>query len=159
MFFIYYFSSSGVLPRTSSSVNYHIAVDTVPMTAYPSVLVFLVFSHIQSVSSYIVLISFLHKSKSHPSSFTAPSKITTGHNYTLVKKQSRPRLDVRKYSFSQRTINVWNKLSTDCVHASSVKKYYVQEQNRQVTLSMGQVTLFVILYYVWDILIISDLVQ
>ena len=31
-------------------------------------------------------------------------KITRGHNYTLVKKQSR--LDVRKYSFSQRTINV-----------------------------------------------------
>ena len=46
-------------------------------------------------------------------------KITRGHNYTLVKKQSR--LDVvRKYSFSQRTINVWNKLSTDCVHASIV---------------------------------------
>ena len=37
------------------------------------------------------------------------SKITRGHNYTLVKKQSR--LDVRKYSFSQRTINVWNNLS------------------------------------------------
>ena len=34
------------------------------------------------------------------------SKITRGHNYTLVKKQSR--LDVRKYAFSQRTINVWN---------------------------------------------------
>ena len=33
------------------------------------------------------------------------SKTTRGHNYTLVKKQSR--LDVRKYSFSQRTINVW----------------------------------------------------
>ena len=46
------------------------------------------------------------------------SKITRGHTYTLAKKQSR--LDVRKYSFSQRTINVWNKLSTDCVHASSV---------------------------------------
>ena len=45
------------------------------------------------------------------------SKITRGHNYTLVKKQSR--LDVRKFSFSQRTINVWNNLSTDCVHASS----------------------------------------
>ena len=43
------------------------------------------------------------------------SKITRGHNFTLVKKQSR--LDVRKYSFSQRTINVWNKLSTECVHA------------------------------------------
>ena len=35
-----------------------------------------------------------------------------------MKKQSR--LDVRKFSFSQRTINVWNDLSTDCVHASSV---------------------------------------
>ena len=41
------------------------------------------------------------------------SKITRGHNYKLVKKQSR--LDVlRKYSFSQRTINVWNNLSTRC---------------------------------------------
>ena len=49
------------------------------------------------------------------------SKITRGHNYTLVKKQSR--LDVRKYSFSQRTINIWNKLSTDCVHASSVNMF------------------------------------
>ena len=52
------------------------------------------------------------------------SKITRGHNYPLVKEQSR--LDVRKYSFSQRTINVWNNLSTYCVHA-------VQEQNRQVS--------------------------
>ena len=49
------------------------------------------------------------------------SKITRWHNYTLVKKQSR--LDVRKYSFSQRTINVWNNLSTDCVHASSVNMF------------------------------------
>ena len=45
-------------------------------------------------------------------------KVTRWHNYTLVKIQSR--LDVRKYSFSQRTINVWNKLSTDCVHVGSV---------------------------------------
>ena len=49
------------------------------------------------------------------------SKITRGHNYKLVKKQSR--LDVRKYSFPQRTINVWNNLSTDCVHASSVNMF------------------------------------
>ena len=41
-------------------------------------------------------------------------KITRGHNYTLVKKESR--LDVTKYSFSQRT----NKSSTDCVQSSSV---------------------------------------
>ena len=46
------------------------------------------------------------------------SKITRGHNFTLVKKQSR--LDVRKFSFCQRTINVWNKLSTECVHSSSI---------------------------------------
>ena len=38
-----------------------------------------------------------------------------------MKKQSR--LDVRKYSFSQRTINVLNKLSTDCVHATSVNLF------------------------------------
>ena len=49
------------------------------------------------------------------------SKITRGHNYTLVKKQSR--LDVIKFSFSQRTINVWNKLSEECVHASSFNMF------------------------------------
>ena len=49
------------------------------------------------------------------------SKITRWHNFTMVKKQSR--LDVRKFSFSRRTINVWNKLSTECVHASSVNMF------------------------------------
>ena len=49
------------------------------------------------------------------------TKITRGHNFTLVKKQSR--LDVRKFSFSQRIINVWNKLSSECVHASSVNMF------------------------------------
>ena len=49
------------------------------------------------------------------------SKITRGHNFRLVKKQSR--LDARKFSFSQRTINVWNKLSAECVHASSVNMF------------------------------------
>ena len=49
------------------------------------------------------------------------SKITRGHNFTLVKKQSR--LDVRKFSFSQRTINVWKKLTEECVHASSVNMF------------------------------------
>ena len=49
------------------------------------------------------------------------NKITGGHNFTLVKKQSR--LDVRKFSFSQRTINVWNTLPTECVHASSVSMF------------------------------------
>ena len=49
------------------------------------------------------------------------SKITRGHNFTLMKKQSR--LDVRPFSFSQRTINVWNKLSEECVHPSSVNMF------------------------------------
>ena len=49
------------------------------------------------------------------------SKITRGHNFTLVKKQSR--LYVMKFSFSQRTINVWNKLSEECVHSSSVNMF------------------------------------
>ena len=44
--------------------------------------------------------------------------ITIGHELKLVKDQCK--LDIRKYSFSQRTINKWNKLSTDCVTDSSV---------------------------------------
>ena len=43
---------------------------------------------------------------------------TREHEVKLVKDQCR--LDIRKHSFSQRTINEWNKLSTDCVTASSV---------------------------------------
>ena len=49
------------------------------------------------------------------------SKITRGHNFTLVKKQSR--WDVRKFSFSQRTITVWNNLPAECVQASSVNMF------------------------------------
>ena len=48
-------------------------------------------------------------------------KRTGGHDLTLVKRPSR--LDVRKYSFSQRTITVRSQLSDDCVHASSVNMY------------------------------------
>ena len=33
------------------------------------------------------------------------------------------RLDIRKYLFSQKTINEWNKLSTDCVNAGSVNMF------------------------------------
>ena len=50
------------------------------------------------------------------------SKIIREHNFTLAKGQSR--LDVIKYSFFKRVINVWY----DCVHASRTKiyKYYVK---------------------------------
>ena len=34
--------------------------------------------------------------------------------------KGQSRLDVRKYSFSQRTVNDLNKVSADCVHSSSV---------------------------------------
>ena len=46
---------------------------------------------------------------------------TRGHQVTLIKDQCR--LDIRKYPFSQRTINEWTKLSTDCVTASSVNMF------------------------------------
>ena len=45
---------------------------------------------------------------------------TRGHEVKLVKDQYR--LDIRKHSFSQRTINEWNKLSTDCVTARTLDK-------------------------------------
>ena len=43
---------------------------------------------------------------------------TRVHGVTLVKKQCR--LDIRTFSFSQRIINEWNRLSADCVGASSI---------------------------------------
>ena len=42
---------------------------------------------------------------------------TRGHGITLAKKH---RQDIRKVSFSQRTVNEWKRLSADCVGASSV---------------------------------------
>ena len=46
---------------------------------------------------------------------------TRGHEVKLVKDQYR--LDIRKYSFSHRKVNEWNKLSTDCITASSVNMF------------------------------------
>ena len=48
--------------------------------------------------------------------------VTTGWRQlvSLLLLSSHHR-EVKMYSFSQKTISVWNKLSTDCVHASSVK--------------------------------------
>ena len=59
---------------------------------------------------------------------------TRRHEVTLVKDQCR--LDVMKYSFSHRTINEWNKLSTDCVTASSVN----MSKTRLTHISGGRVT-------------------
>ena len=46
---------------------------------------------------------------------------TRGHKAALVKEQCR--LDMRKYSFSEKVINEWNKLPNDCVNASSVNMF------------------------------------
>ena len=46
---------------------------------------------------------------------------TRGHGVTLAKKQCR--LDIKIFSFIQRTVNEWNRLSADCVGASSVNMF------------------------------------
>ena len=46
---------------------------------------------------------------------------TRGHKAVLDKEQYR--LDMRKYSFSQRVITEWNKLPNDCLNASSVNMF------------------------------------
>ena len=46
---------------------------------------------------------------------------TRGHKPALVKEQCR--WDMRKYSFSHRVIHEWNKLSNDCVNATSVNMF------------------------------------
>ena len=46
---------------------------------------------------------------------------TRGHGVTLAKKQCR--LDIRTFSFSQTTLNEWNRLSADCVGDSSVNMF------------------------------------
>ena len=44
--------------------------------------------------------------------------ITQGYSWALAKE--RCKLDIRKYAFSQRTINQWNRLLGECVNATSV---------------------------------------
>ena len=46
---------------------------------------------------------------------------TRGHGITLAKKQCR--LDIRKCSFSQRTVNEWNRVPADCVGACSINMF------------------------------------
>ena len=45
-------------------------------------------------------------------------QITRRHSWALAKE--RCKLYIRKYAFSQRTIYEWNKLSGECVNATSV---------------------------------------
>ena len=47
--------------------------------------------------------------------------ITRGHSLALVKSHSR--LDIRKYTFSHRVVNDWNKLPEECINATSVNMF------------------------------------
>ena len=55
--------------------------------------------------------------------FSIKKDRSRGHEVALVKDQCR--LDVKKHSFSQRTINEWNRLpvDADCVAANSVNMF------------------------------------
>ena len=48
---------------------------------------------------------------------------TRGHKAALVKEQCR--LDMRKYSFSHRVINEWNKLPNHYINASSLYMFKI----------------------------------
>ena len=54
---------------------------------------------------------------------------TRGHKAALVKEQCR--LDMRKYSFSQRVFNEWNKLLNGCVNFSS-KSMFTKQIDRNL---------------------------
>ena len=51
---------------------------------------------------------------------TQENNRTRGHEVTLVNYHCR--LGIRKYSFSQRTLNEWSKLYAYCVTASSISQ-------------------------------------
>ena len=48
-----------------------------------------------------------------------------GHGIALAKKQcsTHTHTHIRTFSFSQRTVNEWNRLSADCVGAKSVNMF------------------------------------
>ena len=48
---------------------------------------------------------------------TRDESTTRGHQYKLYKSHSR--LDIRKYSFTQRTVEIWNNLTSKVVRAPS----------------------------------------
>ena len=53
--------------------------------------------------------------------FFKEDSITRWHKVALVKEQCK--LDMKKYSFSKRVINEWNKLLNDCIHASNMDMF------------------------------------
>ena len=52
---------------------------------------------------------------------TRDDSTTRGHQYKLFK--TRTRLDLRKYSFTQRTVKIWNNLPSKVVSAPTIKQF------------------------------------
>ena len=50
-----------------------------------------------------------------------PHRRTRGHKYKIFKRQFR--LDIRKYSFSQRVIDTWNNLPESVVESTSINQF------------------------------------
>ena len=46
---------------------------------------------------------------------------TRGHNFKLEKRSSK--LDIRKYFFTYRTVNMWNELPSEIVNSPSVNAF------------------------------------
>ena len=61
--------------------------------------------------------SIYNTDENRPNKYNADNR-TRGHIWVLAKE--RCKLDIRKYAFSQRTINEWNRLPGECVNATSV---------------------------------------
>ncbi len=53
--------------------------------------------------------------------FEFSTSTTRGHTLKLFKQRSR--LDVRKYSFSQRVINEWNSLPEDAINVDTINSF------------------------------------
>ena len=61
--------------------------------------------------------SIYNTDENRPNKYNTDNR-TRGHIWALAKE--RCKLDIRKYAFSQRTINEWNRLPGECVNATSV---------------------------------------
>ena len=67
-----------------------------------------------------------------------------------------PRLGTRKYSFSQRVINEWNKLSYDCVNSSSVNMFKNTIYRYTLDKPMASLSCCYLELVVWDGILVKS---
>ena len=63
----------------------------------------------------------MFKSNEYENMFTLCTNTTRGHNYKLTKEFNR--LDIRKNSFSQRVVELWNSLKYETVNSKNVNDF------------------------------------